>query len=120
MFSPCLLLVLEGFTFARAVFSIADVFLDRSVIDLGGDIVVEGIRLPADLRFVFDEILIALSICAVNDDKAHRALECLGQLRNCEAHSTVILSQVDENTLKKLGLNLTCEPQYQTKRLFHG
>ena len=60
MFSPCLLLVLEGFTFARAVFSIADVFLDRSVIDLGGDIVVEGIRLPADLRFVFDEILIAL------------------------------------------------------------
>ena len=67
-----------------------------------------------------DEVLIALSICAVNDEKAHRALECLGQLRNCEAHSSVILSQVDENTLKKLGLNLTCEPQYQTKRLFHG
>ncbi len=67
-----------------------------------------------------DEVLIALSICAVNDEQAHRALECLGQLRNCEAHSSVILSQVDENTLKKLGLNLTCEPQYQTKRLYHG
>ena len=60
MFSPCLLLVLEGFTFARAVLSFADVVFYRSVIDFGGDVVIEGIRLPADLRFVFDEILIAL------------------------------------------------------------
>ena len=67
-----------------------------------------------------DEVLIALSICAVSDDTARRALDCLGQLRNCEAHATVILSQMDETILKKLGLQLTCEPQYQTKRLFHG
>ena len=37
-----------------------------------------------------------------------------------QKHSSVILSQVDENTLRKLGINLTCEPRYQTKRLFHG
>ena len=67
-----------------------------------------------------DEVLIALSICAVTDDTARRALDCLGQLHNCEAHATVILSQMDENILKKLGLQVTCEPQYQTKRLYHG
>ena len=67
-----------------------------------------------------EEVLIALSICAVTDDTARRALDCLEQLRNCEAHSTVILSQVDESILKKLGLQLTCEPRYQTKKLYHG
>ncbi len=67
-----------------------------------------------------DEVLIALSICAVTDDTARRALDCLGQLHNCEAHATVILSQTDESILKKLGLQVTCEPQYQTKRLYHG
>ena len=67
-----------------------------------------------------DEVLIALSICAVNDETARRALECLSQLRNCEAHSSVILAQNDINTLKKLGIQMTCEPRYQTKKLYHG
>lgn len=44
----------------------------------------------------------------------------LPKLRGCEAHSTVILSQVDSTTFRKLGVNLTCEPKYQTKKLFHG
>jgi uncharacterized protein (UPF0371 family) len=67
-----------------------------------------------------DEVLIALSICAVNDDKARRALECLSLLRNCEAHSSVILAENDVSTLKKLGIQMTCEPRYQTKKLYHG
>ena len=67
-----------------------------------------------------DEVLIALSICAVHDDIARRALDCLGQLRHCEAHSTVILVQNDENILRKLGIEITCEPRYQTKKLYHG
>ena len=67
-----------------------------------------------------DEVLIALSICAVSDETARRALECLSQLRHCEAHSSVILAQNDLNTLKKLGIQMTCEPQYQTKKLYHG
>ena len=67
-----------------------------------------------------DEVLIALSICAVNDKTARKAMECLSQLRNCEAHSSVILAQNDINTLKKLGIQMTCEPRYQTKKLYHG
>ena len=66
-----------------------------------------------------DEILIALTICAVTDDNAELAMEQLSNLRGCEAHSTVILSQADEGMLSKLGLNLTCEPAYQTNKLYH-
>ncbi len=67
-----------------------------------------------------DELLIALSICAVHDPIAAKATEQLAKLRYCEMHSTVILSANDEHTLKKLGIHLTCEPAYETKRLYHG
>ncbi len=71
-------------------------------------------------RLHTDETLIALSICATTDDYAKRALEKLPELRGCEAHSSVILSQVDSSVFKKLGVNLTCEPLYQSKKLYHG
>ena len=71
-------------------------------------------------RLHTDETLEALSICAVTDPYAERAMEQLSALRGCEAHSTVILSRVDENLFQKLGVNVTCEPRYQVKRLFHG
>ena len=70
-------------------------------------------------RLHTDEVLIALTICAVNDENAERAMEQLSSLEGCEAHSTVILSQVDESVFARLGINLTCEPKYQTNRLFH-
>ncbi|HOQ75842.1 MAG TPA: DUF1846 domain-containing protein [Thermoclostridium sp.] len=70
-------------------------------------------------RLHTDEILIALSICAATNPTAALALEQLPKLRGCEAHSSVILSRVDENVFSKLGINLTCEPQYQTKKLYH-
>ncbi len=70
-------------------------------------------------RLHTDETLIALSICAVTSPVARRAMEQLQNLKDCEAHSTVILSQVDMNTMRKLGLHLTCEPKHQTKKLFH-
>ena len=70
-------------------------------------------------RLHTDEILIALTICAVTDDNAERAMEQLSNLKNCEAHSTVILSQVDDGVFSKLGVNLTCEAAYQTNRLYH-
>ena len=70
-------------------------------------------------RLHTDEILIALSICAVTDPTAKLALDCLPKLKNCEMHSSVILSQVDMNVIKKLGINLTCEPKYQSKKLYH-
>jgi uncharacterized protein (UPF0371 family) len=71
-------------------------------------------------RLHTDELLIALSICAVTDPIAAKALAELGNLRRSEMHSSVILSGTDEHTLKKLGIYLTCEPQYESKRLYHG
>ena len=67
-----------------------------------------------------NELLIALSICAVSDPVAAKAQEQLANLRGCEMHSSVILSESDEHTLKKLGIYLTCEPRYESKRLYHG
>lgn len=64
-------------------------------------------------RLHTDEVLMALSICAVTDKQAKHALEQLDKLKNCEIHSTVILSEVDERTFKTLGLHVTCEPQRQ-------
>lgn len=70
-------------------------------------------------RLHTDEVLVALSICAATNPKAAEAMRQLKKLRGCEVHSTVILSQVDEGIFRKLGVNLTCEPKYQTKKLFH-
>ena len=64
-------------------------------------------------RLHTDEALIALSICAATDPKAEIAMEQLYKLRGCEAHSSVILSAVDEKVFKRLGVNITCEPQYK-------
>ena len=47
-------------------------------------------------------------------------MQQLQRLKGCEAHTSVILSQVDSNTFRKLGVNLTSEPAYQGKKLFHG
>ncbi len=70
-------------------------------------------------RLHTDETLIALSISALNDPVAKQAIDALPELKGSEVHSTVILSQVDEGIFKKLGMNLTCEPVYQTKKLYH-
>ena len=71
-------------------------------------------------RLHTDEILIALSICALTDPTAAKAFEQLPLLKDCNMHSSVILSQVDVNVLKKLGIHVTCEPKYQTKKLYHA
>ena len=70
-------------------------------------------------RLHSDETLIALAISATTNPLAKRALDQLSALRGCEAHSTVILSPVDSSTYSRLGLRLTCEPQYETNKLYH-
>ncbi len=70
-------------------------------------------------RLHTDEILIALSISAATNPTAELALKQLNKLKGCEVHSSVILSQVDEQIFKKLGINLTCEPKYETKKIYH-
>ena len=67
-----------------------------------------------------DELLVALSICAVTDPNARQAVAQLQKLRGCEVHSTVILSEADEDSFRRLGVRLTCEPRYQTSKLYHG
>lgn len=61
-------------------------------------------------RLHTDEVLIALSICAHSDENAARALSQLNRLKGLEFHSSVILSPVDENVFRRLGVNVTCEP----------
>ena len=70
-------------------------------------------------RLHTDELLIALSICAVTNPMAGYAIDQLDKLKGCEAHSSVILSHVDEDLFKKLGVNISFEPRYQAKKLFH-
>lgn len=70
-------------------------------------------------RLHSDEALIALTMAASQNEEAALATRQLEKLRHCEAHSTVILSQVDIDVYRKLGINLTCEPRRQTKRLYN-
>ena len=71
-------------------------------------------------RLHTDEILIALSTTAAQDEKAKLAIEQLSKLKNCQAHSTVLLSSVDEQLLKKIGVQLTCSPKYEEEdRKYH-
>lgn len=71
-------------------------------------------------RLHTDEVLIALSICAVTDPLAALAIDQLSKLRCCDAHATVILSRVDENIFQHLGVNITYEPKYLTRKLYHA
>ncbi len=70
-------------------------------------------------RMHTDELLITLAICAVTNPIAGRAIEELSSLRGCEAHSSVVLSHVDIELFKKIGVNMTFEPRYQAKNLYH-
>ena len=71
-------------------------------------------------RLHTDEILIALSSSAAENETAALALHQLSKLKGCDIHSTVILSSVDMDTLNRLGMYLTCEPAYEEEdRKYH-
>ena len=69
-------------------------------------------------RLHTDEVLIALAVSTATNPTAELVLEQLPKLAYSEAHSSVILSQVDINVFRQLGVNITCEPVYQNKKLF--
>ncbi len=71
-------------------------------------------------RLHVDDVLLALSISAVTNPLAEMALAQLPRLRCCESHSSVILSSRDLSTLNRLGIRHTCEPIYETKKLYHS
>lgn len=70
-------------------------------------------------RLHVDEVLIALSVSAATNPLAQLALQQIPKLNGMEAHATVILTNRDESLFRKFGMNITCEPQYQTKKLYH-
>ncbi len=61
-------------------------------------------------RLHTDEVLVALSVLSQHDENCRCALEQLPNLRDCQVHSTVMLSEVDRKIFKKLGCGLTCDP----------
>ncbi|MBQ0056018.1 MAG: DUF1846 domain-containing protein [Bacteroidales bacterium] len=61
-------------------------------------------------RLHTDEVLVALSVLSKHDENCRRALSQLPELRGCQAHSTVMLSEVDRTIFRKLGVGLTCDP----------
>ncbi|MBQ9493360.1 MAG: DUF1846 domain-containing protein [Oscillibacter sp.] len=70
-------------------------------------------------RLHTDEVLMALTISALTNPLADLAQQQLTRLHGCDAHFSVILSEEDINLLRQLGINVTCEPRYETKRLYH-
>ena len=70
-------------------------------------------------RLHTDEVLIALSMSAATDDTAKKALAQLPKLRGCQVHTSVMLSEVDIKVFSKLGVQLTSEPVYEHKKIYH-
>lgn len=70
-------------------------------------------------RLHTDEVLIALSTSAATNPDARLALRQLAKLNGCQAHTSVMLSDVDISTFKKLGVQLTCEPVYEDGDVYH-
>lgn len=106
----------------NALKSLADIpaqvdILDAAVIEPIQKLKVESLG-SNNPRLHTDEILIALSMSAVMNPAARLAMEKLPLLKDTDAHATVILSDTDTRVLKKLGIRVTTEPTYETKRLY--
>ena len=95
-------------------------FLQSEVVDKVEDIGKKTQELGGhNPRLHADEVLIALAISATTNPAAALAMKQVDKLRGCEAHSTVMVTAVDSGIYRKLGINLTQEPVYQSKKLFH-
>ena len=105
----------------------------RTLADMGDDfdVITDDILLPiVEYRtnilkskssvLTIDDILVALSICSAKNEKAKKAIAQLPFLQGCDAHSTYILPSAEEQTMKKLGINITCEPVFANSSLFEG
>ncbi|MGH4120284.1 DUF1846 domain-containing protein [Clostridium sp.] len=67
-----------------------------------------------------ENVLIALSICAVTNPTAQVAMDKLTMLNGCQAHSTTIISTADEQTFRKLGIDITSDAEYATESLYYN
>ncbi len=100
--------------------------IDDSVLLISPEVIGSMQRLKVEYlgnrnpRLHIDEMLVALSIAANTDSNAEKAFSALPELRGCDAHSSLVISPIDELTYKKLRIYISCEPEYQTNCLFHG
>ena len=69
-------------------------------------------------RLHSDEVLIALALTSVSSENAERAMEQIPKLRGCQVHTSVMLSEADSKTFKRLGVDLTCEPVRSGLKLY--
>lgn len=69
-------------------------------------------------RLHSDEVLIALALTSVSSENAKRAMEQIPKLRGCQVHTSVMLSEADSKTFKRLGVDLTCEPVKSGLKLY--
>jgi uncharacterized protein (UPF0371 family) len=88
-------------------------FITESVKNLKTEILNEK-----SVSLSMEEALIALSISATTNTAAQLAIEKLQELRNCEIHMTHIPTPGDEAGLRRLGVNLTSDPNFSSKDLF--
>ena len=65
-----------------------------------------------------DEMLIALSVSATQSKAAKKSLDQLKNLSGCEMHTSHLPSRGDEAGLRRLGINLTCDPNFASRELF--
>lgn len=67
-----------------------------------------------------EEVLIALSICAATNTMAEKALSKIDMLKNCKAHSTTVMSNIDEQMFCKLGIEITSDPVFSNSDLYYN
>lgn len=78
----------------------------------------ENVLRKRSVSLDLEETLIGLSISAPSNPSTRKAMEKLNELRGCEVHMTHIPTPGDEAGLRRLGVNLTSEPNFSTKNLF--
>ena len=69
------------------------------------------------LLFLATSVLISLSICSVTNPTANKALKNINKLNGCDAHATFIVEKSDLDLLRSLGINLTCDPVFNSEKL---
>ena len=70
-------------------------------------------------RLHSDEVLIALAMSGLTNPLADKVQDKMQSLRGCDAHFSVIISEEDLKLYKRLGINVSCEPKYEVKKLYH-
>ena len=70
------------------------------------------------VSLALDEMLIALSVGVTNNETVKKAVNQLSALSGCEMHCSHMPTPGDEAGLRKLGINLTCDPVFASRDLF--